>query len=105
MNALFGKPRSGEILIVWGVSPMVRIDLIIDKPRSGDRQSNAIAWGSRPRQNLSPLQGWMMGCWVFLGLTPQAMNLSLLRSFLFDRDGDFDSGSDWGALLVACVEN
>jgi len=52
-----------------------------DKPRSGDRQSVVKGCSSRRSRNLSPLQGSPESGAPFLGLTPQAMNLTPLRGF------------------------
>jgi len=66
------QPRSGDRHIAWGVSPRFNRQENL-KPRSGDRPIEI--WFAC----LSPLQGWIHVVVQFLGLTPQAMNLSRLR--------------------------
>jgi len=48
----------------------------------GDIQPIVNGLSSRCSRNLSPLQGWLNWDFKYLGLTPQAMNLTPLRGFL-----------------------
>ena len=64
-----------------GRQPQGQVEENFDKPRSGDRRSVVNCCGSRRSANLSPLQGSLNVWFRYLGLTPQAMDLSPLRGF------------------------
>jgi hypothetical protein len=95
------EPRSGDRYLAWGVSPRIRTRIMKRKPRSGDRHIAPTPAAHAAGMFCRPSGAGILLLFHFLGLTPQAMNMSLLRSFSSLHSFRADHASHAAELMTA----